>query len=177
VLLLIAGNETTTNLIGNAVLCFDESPAAFSAVRADPALLPGAIEEVLRFRSPVQSMFRTVARDATLGGQGLRAGQRVLAWIGSANRDAAAFRDPDRFDPRRAPNRHIAFGSGEHFCLGAPLARLEARIALTALLARTRGLRRAGDGPLPVVESGIVYGVRHLPVVFDPAPDGSRLPA
>ncbi|HVG98911.1 MAG TPA: cytochrome P450 [Chloroflexota bacterium] len=172
VLLLIAGNETTTNLIGNAVLCFDESPPALAAVRADPALLPGALEEVLRFRSPVQSMFRTVARDATLGGQELRAGQRVLAWIGSANRDGEVFRDPDRFDPQRTPNRHIAFGSGVHFCLGAPLARLEARIALTALLARTSGLRRAGDGPLPVVESGIVYGVRHLPVVFDPAPDG-----
>ena len=137
-LLLLAANETTTNLIGNAVLCLAEHPGVAGAVRADPALLPGAIEEVLRYRSPVQSMVRTVARDTALAGHGLRAGQRVVAWIGSANRDEAAFDAPDRFDAHRAPNRHLAFGAGGHFCLGAPLARLEARIALT---------QRATSGP------------------------------
>jgi cytochrome P450 len=169
VLLLIAGNETTTNLIGNAVLCFEEHPEVAEALRADPALLPGAIEEVLRYRSPVQSMWRSVARETSLAGHTLREGQRVVAWIGSANRDEAVFDAPDRFVAGRAPNRHLAFGAGVHFCLGAPLARLEARIALTALLERMPDLRRVADAPLTVVRSPIVYGVERLPVTFSPA--------
>jgi cytochrome P450/predicted dehydrogenase len=171
VLLLIAGNETTTNLIGNAALCFDEHPEVVEAVRADPALLAGTIEEVLRYRSPVQSMVRTVARDTTLGARELRvvAGQHVVAWIGSANHDEAVFHEPDRFDIRRTPNRHLAFGAGIHFCLGAPLARLEARIALTALLRRMPDLRRVADAPLTIVPSSMLYGVQRLPVTFSPA--------
>ena len=168
VLLLVAGNETTTNLIGNAVLCFDESPGAFDELRHDPGLLPAAIEEVLRFRSPVQSMFRVVARPTMLGGHTLEPGQSVLAWIGSANRDEQAFADAERFDLRRNPTRHLAFGHGIHFCLGAPLARLEARIALTALLRRLPGLRRVPDSRLEPQDSFIVYGVKNLPVRFDP---------
>jgi cytochrome P450 len=168
VLLLIAGNETTTNLIGNAVLCFDDYPDALEAVRRDPALIPSTVEEVLRYRSPVQAMFRTVAQDKSLGGQELRQGQHVMAWIGSANRDERAFEAAERFDLRRAPNRHIAFGSGVHFCLGAPLARLEAKIALRALIERTPDLRRVADVPLTVMESAIVYGVNSLPVTFTP---------
>ncbi len=165
-LLLIAGNETTTNLIGNAVWCLDEQPETFAAVRADPALLPGAIEEVLRFRSPVQAMFRTTAKEAVLGGQTLRAGEGVVAWIGSANRDETVFPDAERFDPRRAPNRHLAFGYGIHFCLGAPLARAEARIALTGLLDRFPDLHRVpGAAPEPI-ESLFVYGPKLLPVRF-----------
>jgi cytochrome P450 len=166
VLLLIAGNETTTNLIGNAVLCFDEHPDVVSAIQADPVLLPSAIEEVLRYRSPVQSMFRTVARAAELGDQPVHPGQQVVAWIGSANRDEAVFDDPDRFDARRSPNRHIAFGHGVHFCLGAPLARLEARIALSTLLRRLPDVRRVPGAPLTVLNSTIVFGVHHLPVTF-----------
>jgi cytochrome P450 len=165
-LLLIAGNETTTNLIGNAVRCLDEHPEQRAALRREVTLLPGAIEEVLRYRSPVQSMFRQVARDTTLGDQPLRAGESVVAWIGAANRDPEVFADPDWFDVRRAPGKHLAFGQGIHFCLGAPLARLEARIALTTLLARLPHLRVAPGARLEAMESTIVYGVKRLPVRF-----------
>lgn len=169
VLLLVAGNETTTNLIGNAILCLDEHPDALDRLRAQPDLLPGAIEEVLRYRSPVQSMFRATIRAAAIGGQTIPAGQPVIAWIGSANRDPAQFPDPDRFDITRAPNRHLAFGQGIHFCLGAPLARLEARIALGTMLARLPHVRRDRDIPLEPLESFIVYGVKRLPITFSPA--------
>jgi cytochrome P450 len=169
VLLLVAGNETTTNLISNAVLCLNEAPDALDELQRNPALLPGVIEEVLRFRSPVQSMFRVVARPTTLGAESLEPGQSVLAWIGSANRDEAAFADADRFDPHRDPNRHLAFGHGIHFCLGAPLARLEARVALGAILRRLPNLRRDPDARLEPQDSFIVYGVKSLPVTFDPA--------
>jgi cytochrome P450 len=167
VLLLVAGNETTTNLIGNAILSFDEQPGTLDELRVHPELLPGAIEEVLRFRSPVQSMFRQVARPTTIGEQHLEAGASVLAWIGSANRDEQAFEDPDRFDIHRAPNKHLAFGHGIHFCLGAPLARLESRIALEALLRRLPNLRRVPGTLLEAQDSFIVYGVKSLPVTFD----------
>lgn len=166
VLLLVAGNETTTTLIGNAMLCFDEYPQLMPRLRAEPMLLPGVIEEVLRYRSPVQSMFRQVVADTRIGDVELRAGQTVFAWIGSANRDEAQFADPDRFDPAREPNRHLAFGHGIHFCLGAPLARLEARIALTALLDRLAERQRERDVPLEALDSWIVYGVQHLPIRF-----------
>src|SRR5579859_1047451 len=135
-------------------------------LRAEPALIPGAIEEVLRYRSPVQYMYRTAVADIVIRGQGIRTGQTVLARIGSANRDAAQFPDADRFDIRRTPNRHIAFGHGIHFCLGAPLARLEAKIALTLLLERLQDIRRVRDIPLETTGSDIVYGVKHLPATF-----------
>jgi cytochrome P450 len=167
VLLLIAGNETTTNLLGNAILCLEEAPSALEELRRQPELLPDAIEEVLRFRSPVQSMFRVVARPTTLADQRLETGQSVLAWIGSANRDEAAFPDADRFDIHRSPNKHIAFGHGIHFCLGAPLARLEARIALEAILRRLPNLRRVREFPLEAQDSLVVYGVKSLPMTFD----------
>jgi cytochrome P450 len=164
VLLLVAGNETTTNLIGNAILCFDETPGVYDQLRGQPGLLPNAIEEVLRYRSPVQSMFRVVAKRTALGDHHLEPGQSVLAWIGSANRDGDVFPEPDRFDIYRTPNKHIAFGHGIHFCLGAPLARLEARIALETLLRRLPNLRCVGDVSLEPQESFIVYGVKSLPV-------------
>ena len=170
VLLLIAGNETTTNLIGNAILCFDEQPDVYAELRGNPALLPLAIEEVLRYRSPVQSMFRTVAKDTRLGGKDLRVGQAVLAYIGSANHDEAQFPNADRFEIRRQPNRHIAFGHGIHFCLGAPLARLESKIGLSAILERLPNLTRVLDVPLVPIESNVVYGVRNLPVRFSATP-------
>jgi cytochrome P450 len=167
VLLLVAGNETTTNLIGNALLSFcDDSTDAMDELAENPELLPGAIEEVLRFRSPVQCMFRTSTQPTELGEQHLPGGQSVLAWIGSANRDEAVFEDPDRFDIRRSPNKHIAFGHGPHFCLGAPLARLEARIALELMLRRLRNLRRVPDAHLEPQESFIVYGLKSLPMTF-----------
>jgi cytochrome P450 len=166
ILLLVAGNETTTNLIGNAILCFDEHPEVMEQLRAEPELLAGAIEEVLRYRSPVQFMYRRVVADVTIRDSQLRAGQMVLAWIGSANRDEAQFPDPDSFDIRRTPNRHIAFGHGIHFCLGAPLARLEAKIVLTLLLERFDEIQRVRSVPLEATGSDIVYGVKHLPITF-----------
>jgi cytochrome P450 len=168
ILLLVAGNETTTNLIGNALLCFDEQPEVMEQLRADPELMPNAIEEVLRYRSPVQMMYRRAVSDVTLDGHQIRAGQMVLAQIGSANRDEAQFPNADTFDIRRTPNRHIAFGHGIHFCLGAPLARLEGRIVLNALLARVHDIRRVREQPLEPTGSDIVYGVKHLPITFKP---------
>jgi len=166
ILLLVAGNETTTNLIGNALLCFDEHPEVMEQLRSEPALIPGAIEEVLRYRSPVQYMYRRAVSDVTIRDQEIRTGQMVLAWIGSANRDEAQFPDPDSFDIRRTPNRHIAFGHGIHFCLGAPLARLEAKITLTLLLERFHEIQRVRDIPLEATGSDLVFGVKHLPITF-----------
>ncbi len=166
IILLVAGNETTTNLIGNALLCFDEHPEVMELLRSEPALIPEAIEEVLRYRTPVQYMFRLVTTDVTIRDQEIRAGQMVHAWIGSANRDEAEFPDPDNFDIRRTPNRHIAFGHGVHFCLGAPLARLEAKIALTLLLERFDDIQRVRDVPLEGIGSDLMLGVKNLPVTF-----------
>ncbi|HUZ03647.1 MAG TPA: cytochrome P450 [Thermomicrobiaceae bacterium] len=166
-LLLVAGHETTTNLIGNAILCFNEQPGLWQRLRAERDLLPGAIEEALRYRSPVQSMYRVAARDVELDGHHVGAGQMLVAWIGSANRDPERFPDPERFDVERRPNRHLAFGHGIHFCLGAPLARLEARVTLSALLDRYRELRVDRTVLLEPMPSQIVYGVRALPVLVE----------
>ena len=170
ILLLVAGNETTTNLIGNAVRCFLEHPDVAARLAAHPESLPTAVEEVLRYRSPVRAMFRVATADVPLDGTTIREGESVLAWIGSANRDETKFEDAARFVPDRTPNPHIAFGHGIHQCLGAPLARLEGRIALESILRRCR-TQRADEGPesLEPVPSLIVNGVRHLPVAFDPA--------
>jgi len=168
-LLLVAGNETTTNLIGNAVLSLHESPDTFERLLQEPALLPQAIEEVLRFRSPVQSMYRVAATETTIGDMRVPAGAPIVAWIGSANRDERQFDRPAEFDITRNPNRHLAFGHGIHFCLGAPLARLEARIALEALLARLPGLSVVPGAQLERMESTIVYGLKALPISWQPA--------
>jgi cytochrome P450 len=168
-LLLVAGNETTTNLIGNALLCFAERPELWERLRAEPALLPQAVEEVIRFRSPVQAMFRVTTREVELRGGRIPAGAGVVAYIGSGNHDESRFEAPDRFDMARQPNRHLGFGHGIHYCLGAPLARLEGRIALGAMLARVRTLRRADDAPLQALASSIVYGVRRLPLAIEAA--------
>jgi cytochrome P450 len=135
-LLLLAGSETTTNLLGSAIVCFDGHPEQLARLRAAPEMLPSAIEEVLRFRSPVQMVFRQTRKDVAMRGKTIPQGALVLAVIGSANRDPRQFRDPGRFDIARDPNGHVAFGHGIHFCIGAPLARLESRIALAEFLAR-----------------------------------------
>lgn len=139
-LLLLAGSETTTNLIGNAILCFDAHREQLARVRADPALIPGAIEEVLRFRSPVTMVFRTTTRDVTVNGTTIPAGKLVLPMIGAANRDPGRFGSPGSFDIARAGG-HVGFGHGIHFCIGAALARMEARVALEELLPRLGDFR------------------------------------
>lgn len=167
-LLLLAGSETTTNLINNAILCFLENPDQLALVRMDPELMPSVIEEVLRYRSPVQWMFRRATRDTEMGGGVvIPAGKVVLAVIGSANRDPRYFQSPEQFDVRRDPNPHLAFGVGMHFCLGASLARLEARVALPDLLKRIRGFRLASDEPWPPRNGLHVYGPSRLPIRFE----------
>lgn len=166
ILLLVAGNETTTNLLGGALLCFDDRRDDWEAIRDDRSLLPGAIEETLRYCSPVQNMTRRVRQTAIVADRKLEAGEYVHLWIGSANHDEAVFERPDRFDIRRTPNQHLAFGHGIHFCLGAQLARLEARIALGALLDRFPNFRRDRTAPLERVDSSFVFGVKHLPVLL-----------
>jgi cytochrome P450 len=164
VILLVAGNVTTTNLIGNAILCFDEHPQVMDQLREDPSLLPEAIEEVLRYRSPVQRLVRMATADTIIGGKEIKEGQVVVPCLGSANRDEAQFPDPDVFDIRRTPNRHVAFGHSIHFCIGAPLARLETKIALTVLLERFNNIQRVRDIPLEGVAG--FYGVKSLPITF-----------
>ncbi|WP_437938082.1 cytochrome P450 [Sorangium sp. So ce341] len=166
--LLAAGTETTTNLIDNAILCLLESPAELARVQAAPDLVPSAIEEVLRYRSPLQMVFRETRRAVEVHGQTIPAGKLVLPVIGSANRDPQQFRDPGRFDVARDPNPHVGFGHGIHFCIGASLARLEARIALPDLLTRLRGLELASEEPWKPRKALIVHGPARLPVCFEP---------
>ena len=165
-LLLLAGSETTTNLVNNAILTLLANPEELALLRESPDLLPSVIEEVLRYCSPLQWMFRLAKRDVELSGQTIPAGKLVLAMIGSANRDPRQFHDPNSFVPTRDPNPHLAFGHGIHFCLGAALARLEARIALTDLLKRTTDLSLASDSPWPPRRGLHVHGPSSLPVRF-----------
>ncbi|NUT55650.1 MAG: cytochrome P450 [Thermoleophilia bacterium] len=144
VLLIVAGHETTVGLIGNAVVSLLACPEQLDLLRADPSLLPGAIEEVLRFEGPVErALNRWATTDVELGGQTIRRGELVIAILGSADRDPERFPGPDRLDVSRADTRHLAFGRGSHYCLGAPLARLEAQIALETLFRRLPGLHLA----------------------------------
>jgi cytochrome P450 len=166
ILLLIAGNETTTNLIGNAIWCFDEFSDTIPQLHAEPALLPGAIEEVLRFRSPVQRTTRSAVVDTEINGTPIKAGQTIFCWIASANRDETHFSQGEIFDIRRSSQRHQAFGYGIHFCLGAPLARLETKIALGCMLERFRTIQRVRETPLQAIASFFGYGVEHLPVTL-----------
>lgn len=169
-LLLLAGSETTTNLVNNAIICFIENPDQLARLNAAPDLLPSAIEEVLRYRSPLQWMFRLTRRDVDLHGQTIPAGKLVLAMIGSANRDPKQFHDANRFDISRDPNPHVAFGHGIHFCLGAALARMEARIALSDLIARLRNFQFASpDVSRWEPRKGLhVHGPTRLPIRFEP---------
>ncbi|MFH0070866.1 cytochrome P450, partial [Peribacillus sp. NPDC056705] len=136
ILLLVAGNETTTNLISSAVLAFDSLPEVRAELLADRARIPGAIEEVFRYFSPVQLMFRHVKQDTVLRGQELKAGQFVYIWMASANHDEDVFENSDTFNIHRNPNPHLGLGSGIHYCLGSQLARMESRIAMETLLDR-----------------------------------------
>jgi cytochrome P450 len=168
---LIGGHETTTSLIANGLFTLLRHAAALAALRGDPGRIPAAVEEVLRWESPIQRAFRRVAQDTDLGGQRMREGQIVIALLAAANRDPAACPAPGTFDIARDPNRHLAFGSGVHFCIGASLARLEAAIALRTLLERFPDL--ALDVPPEAIrwqrEKALFRCVEALPVRFAPA--------
>ncbi|MCX8073017.1 MAG: cytochrome P450 [Candidatus Binatia bacterium] len=164
VLLLVAGNETTRNLLSNAVWTLLEHPDALARLRAEPELVPSAVEEVLRFASPIQCDVRRLVRDTEVAGQRIEAEKIALLWLGAANRDETVFPEAERFDIARADNRHLAFGFGPHYCLGANLARLEAQVALRVLLARTRTWRLATSEPLPMHPSLIFRAFTRLPL-------------
>ncbi|WP_437923950.1 cytochrome P450 [Sorangium sp. So ce291] len=166
VLLLIAGNETTTNLIGNGTLTLLEHPDALRRLREDPGLIPGFIEEVLRYQGPVRMLTRRATQDVTLSGVTIPKGATVTPLIAAANRDPAQFPDPDRFDITREQRGHVAFGFGIHFCVGAPLSRLEGRIAFEALLRRLPPFSRE-PGPLSWSGSFSLRGLRSLHLRFD----------
>jgi cytochrome P450 len=166
-LLLAAGQETTKNLITNAIVCLTDYRESMARLINEPALIPTAIEEILRFLPPVWFLFRQTKSDVELAGQHIPANQMVLAWTASANRDPARFPEPDRFDIEREPNRHLAFGHGIHFCVGAPLARLEAKIALQMMLQQLKNLKRVEGVPI-MVRAGIVFVIRSLPATFQP---------
>jgi cytochrome P450 len=165
VTILTAGHETTTTLIGNGLYTLLRHPDALDQLRRQPALMPGAIEEVLRFEGPLQRNPRRAAVDLELGGQRLRQHDYLLPLLGAANRDPAVFAEPGRFDITRQPNRHLAFGMGIHFCVGAPLARLEGELALNTLLRRLPGLRL--NGPVEWEAHNLFRQLRALPVAFD----------
>jgi pimeloyl-[acyl-carrier protein] synthase len=165
ILLLIAGHETTVNLIGNGVLALLRHPAELSRLRETPGLITSAIEELLRYDGPVQRTARVAGADATIGGRTIAKGDMVMPFIGAADRDPAQFPDPDRLDLSRSDNRHIAFGWGIHFCLGAPLARVEGQIALDALVRRLPGLELATHAP-EYRQSLTLRGLKTLPVKF-----------
>jgi len=162
-LLLVAGNETTTNLIGNATAALFAHPDELARVAADPSLLPGLVEETVRFDSPVQLVFREALVDVEIAGVRIPAGSIVVPLLGSANRDERRFPEPDRFDVTRNPQGHVGFGFGKHFCLGASLARLEARVALEALVPELVRLRCA-ETRVPRIDSFLVRGPSRLPL-------------
>jgi cytochrome P450 len=167
-LLLVAGHETTVNLIGNGTLALLEHPNQMARLRDDPALIEPAIEELLRYSSPVEIATDRYAReDVTIGGVTIPRGETVLAVLASANRDERQFKNPDALDITREPNRHLAFGLGPHFCLGAPLARLEGQIAIATLLGRFPELRLAvAPDRLRWRRGLLLRGVESLPVGF-----------
>ncbi|MEX1254636.1 MAG: cytochrome P450 [Dehalococcoidia bacterium] len=166
ILLLAAGNETTTNLIGNGTLALLRNPEQLTLLQNDLSLVDSAVEELLRYDGPVQGTARVALENVEIGGQAIEEGQLVMTLLGAANHDPAVFTNPDELDITRQDNRHVAFGYGIHFCLGAPLARMEGQIAFRSLLQRFRSLRLASDD----VEWGgsfILRGLKTLPITFE----------
>jgi cholest-4-en-3-one 26-monooxygenase len=165
-ILAVAGNETTRNLISAGLWLLCEHPAERARVQADLGLLPTAIDEMLRYHPPVLHFRRTAVRDVVLRGQQIRDGDKVSIWYVSANRDEEVFPDPDRFDVGRTPNDHLSFGFGPHFCLGAALAHLEARVMFEELFQRLPDVALAG--PPVRLRANHIHGIKHLPVRFRP---------
>ena len=164
-LFLFGGHETTTNLLGSAIVALLKHPDQLQRLHAQPALIDSAVEEFLRYDGPSNSIARVVAQDHEIAGKTLRAGERVFAMINAANRDPRQFTDPHRLDLGRTPNRHLTFGFGIHFCLGAPLARLEAKVCLGQLAARFPGMR-SGSQPPEWIDALIMRGPKRLPLVL-----------
>lgn len=168
-LLLVAGNETTRNAMTGGMIALIENPEERTKLIANPDLIPSAVEEIVRWVSPVLNFKRTLTQDSELRGQRLREGDTVLLLYSSANRDEDQFEEPDRFKVDRTPNDHVGFGMGNHFCLGANLARLELRVAFDELLRRLPDMRYAPGGRPEVYPSTLVRSFVRLPVVFTPA--------
>jgi cholest-4-en-3-one 26-monooxygenase len=168
-LLTVAGNETTRNLISGAMVAFFDHPDQWELLQNDRSLLPSAVEEMLRFVTPVMNFRRQSTTDTELSGQAIKADQKVVFFHVSANRDETVFDNPSRFDITRKPNPHIAFGGGgPHFCLGANLARMEIRVMFEHLLDRVPDIRL--DGQVERLQSSFINGVKHIPVAFTPGP-------
>jgi cytochrome P450 len=171
-LLAVAGNETLRNAIPGGMLALMEHPAERRRLLDDPRLLPTAIEEMLRYASPVMCFRRTAAARTRLAGVDVEAGDKVVVYYASANHDEAQFPDPGRFDVGRTPNDHLGFGIGPHFCLGAPLARLEMRAFFEELLWRLPDMEL--DGAIERLQSNFQSGIKHMPVRFTPRPAAAR---
>jgi len=167
VVTMVGGQETTTNLIGNGLLTLLRNPAPLEQLRNDSRLIPSAVEELLRFESPSQHTGRIAKEDVEIDGRPIRKGQAVMAIMAAANRDPDRFPDPDTLLLERADNKHLAFGWSNHFCFGAPLARMEGQIAFETLLRRLPGLQLA-PGPLTWRSNSGLRGLTALPVTFDP---------
>jgi cholest-4-en-3-one 26-monooxygenase len=165
-LLAVAGNETTRNLISGGMLALIEHPAERRKLLENPSLLNSAVEEMLRWVSPVSQFRRTATRDTQIRGQKIKENDKIVVYYQSANRDEAVFVDPNRFDVARSPNNHIAFGIGEHFCLGANLARLEIRVMFEEILRRLPDIELAG--PVRRLRSNFINGIKEMPVKFTP---------
>ena len=176
-LLLLAGHVTTVNLIGNTILSLLQNPDEFKLLQDDYNLIGSTLEETLRYRSPVQAVARIVTKETNLGGQKIQSGQRIIAWLGSANHDESIFADPERFDITRSNSAthhgHVGFGHGIHFCLGAPLARLEGQVVLRVILQRLQDLTLDTDDSkknekdsLSPLQSVFFHGMAHLPLRF-----------
>jgi cholest-4-en-3-one 26-monooxygenase len=167
-LLSVAGNETTRNLISGAMVAFFDNPDQWERLRSDRSLRPSAIEEMLRYVSPVMHFRRQATTDVMIGDQKVTEGDKVVFWHISANRDETVFADPDRFDVGRMPNNHMAFGGGgPHFCLGANLARMEIRVMFDRLLDRMPDIHL--DGEVQRLRSNFINGIKHIPVAFSPS--------
>jgi pimeloyl-[acyl-carrier protein] synthase len=167
VVTMVGGQETTTNLIGNGLLTLLRNPAPLEQLRNDSRLIPSAVEELLRFESPSQHTGRIAKEDVEIDGRPIRKGQAVMAIMAAANRDPDRFPDPDTLLLERADNKHLAFGWSNHFCFGAPLARMEGQIAFETLLRHLPGLQLA-PGPLTWRSNSGLRGLTALPVTFDP---------
>jgi cholest-4-en-3-one 26-monooxygenase len=165
-LLAIAGNETTRTVTAQGMRLLSEHPDQQRAISADPRLLPGAIEEILRYAPAVISFRRTATADTELRGKRIREGDKVVLWYPSANRDESVFTDPQRFDIRRNPNDHLAFGIGEHYCLGASLARLQLNAIFGELLKRLPDIEVCGE--IKFLRSNFIDGIKEMPVRFTP---------